>query len=217
VHFGTIALDADSTLSGVEGIDWLAGLRAPAIAARIADLTAAAMNGAISLGEVYGARLQAVLPTVAEVAKLADVYVAKLAPGATRFVTDAHARGTNVLIVSGGVRQALLPMARVLGVADANVYGVSLDFGDDGAYAGYDESSPLTHQDGKTQLFRAMYASLKSPVMHVGDGMTDAVAREAIDAFTAFTGFAARDAVTARADYTVHSFDELHTLVLGDA
>ena len=44
----SIVLDADSTLCGIEGIDWLATLRPPAVADEIARLTREAMDGALA-------------------------------------------------------------------------------------------------------------------------------------------------------------------------
>jgi len=53
-RFKSVVLDVDSTLSGVEGIDWLASLRGAEIEAWSAALTARAMEGAIPIEAVYG-------------------------------------------------------------------------------------------------------------------------------------------------------------------
>ena len=214
-RFGAVSIDADSTLSGIEGIDWLAARREPEVAVRVAALTTAAMNGEISLGQIYGGRLSAVAPSRAETDLLARAYIEQLAPGAVECVQALRDEGVHVLIVSGGIWQALLPMARMLGLADGDVHAVSIQFGDDGAYVGYDAASPLTGQEGKTVVLAELRKRLPQPMMHVGDGMTDAVVRGAIDAFTAYTGFATREPVVARADYSVASFDELRALVVG--
>ena len=52
--FASVVLDVDSTLCGVEGIDWLAGLRGSDVGAQVTALTDRAMRGRIALDAVYG-------------------------------------------------------------------------------------------------------------------------------------------------------------------
>ena len=96
-------------------------------------------------------------------------------------------------------------------------YKVSLYFGDSGEYAGFDEQSPLTRSRGKVEVVRGL--ALERPTLGVGDGITDLELRTAdppaVDAFVAYTGVAARDAVVTGADYVIESFDELLGIVLG--
>jgi phosphoserine phosphatase len=122
--------------------------------------------------------------------------------------------GAHVVIVSGGARQALLPLAAHVGVAAADVHAVDLRFGDDGGYADFDRTSPLTRHFGKAACVRAL--GLAPPVVAIGDGSTDLVIRAegACDAFVAFTGFARREDVVAAADAACGSFGELLSLLL---
>jgi phosphoserine phosphatase len=62
-RFASVVIDVDSTLSGIEGIDWLAALRGPEMAAKISALTDRAMRGEITLDAVYGERLKMIAPT----------------------------------------------------------------------------------------------------------------------------------------------------------
>jgi phosphoserine phosphatase len=209
-----VVFDADSTLVGVEGIDWLAELRTPDVAERIAELTAESMAGRVPLEEVYAARLAAVAPTRGEVEELAQEYVSALAPGAERCVSALRAAGIRPLIVSGGLLPALLPLAERLGIAPPDVHGVGIWFGADGAYLEFDRGSPLTTQHGKAALVAGL--GLPRSIVAVGDGSTDLAIRTsgAADLFVAFTGFARRDAVVRGADLEVDSFDALHDLLL---
>jgi len=120
---------------------------------------------------------------------LGHAYVAAIAPGAVACIATLQSAGVRVVIVSGGVRQALLPLASVVGIAANDVHAVTLQFSADGQYEGFDPASPLTRQTGKSELLRTLSTVLPPPVLHVGDGMTDALAREAVAAFAAFTGF----------------------------
>src|SRR5215210_6839294 len=80
-RFSTVVLDVDSTVAGLEGIDWLAALRGPEMAARCIELTRQAMDGDIALETVYGERLRLIAPTRNEIDRLAQAYVDAAAPG----------------------------------------------------------------------------------------------------------------------------------------
>ena len=69
-RFNAVILDVDSTLSGIEGIDWLAAQRGKEVADWSATLTERAMRGEIPIEAVYGERMRAVRPTRKEVDQL---------------------------------------------------------------------------------------------------------------------------------------------------
>lgn len=209
-----MVFDADSTLVGIEGIDWLAERRPASVAARIATLTAEAMAGARPLEAVYGERLAAVAPTREEVITLGAAYVAAVAPGAATLVRALRAEGIRPVIVSGGIHDALLPLAAHLGIPAGDVHGVRVYFTDAGRYRDFDRASPLAEQRGKARLVASL--DLPRPVVAVGDGSTDLAIRAAgaVDAFVAYTGFVTRDAVVRGADFRADSFEALHALLL---
>jgi phosphoserine phosphatase len=211
-RFATVVIDVDSTLSGIEGIDWLAARRGRVVERHVAELTDRAMRGQIALDAVYGERMAAVRPTRAEIAALAGAYVEAIAPGAASVVARLHAAGVRVVLVSGGLRQAILPLAATLGIAAGDVHAVDVRLDDDGEYAGFDTESPLATQGGKPLLVSAL--ALPRPLLAVGDGATDAALRSVADAFAAYIGFVRREAVTAVADHQVSSFTQLLELVL---
>jgi phosphoserine phosphatase len=215
-NYATISLDADSTLSDVEGIDWLAARREPIVAAQVAALTKAAMNGDVTLDSIYGKRLEIVAPTRGDIFALGETYVQRVAPGAAEVVRDLIASGVRVLIVSGGVRDALKPLAAMLGVAETDLYAVDLRLGATGSYVGFDQSSPMARQEGKRDLLRELATVLPRPLLHVGDGMTDAVVRDVADDFALFSGIVRRPAVVPYAQMELRSFEELRDLVLGE-
>ena len=210
--YASVVLDVDSTLCGVEGIDWLADRRGAEIGVRVAALTNRAMQGEIALDAVYGERLTLVEPTRDDVGALATAYVAALAPGAARALRSLREAGRRVVLVSGGVREAIVPVAKSLGIPADDLHAVSVRFAPDGTYAGHDATSPLATATGK----RSLVASLALPqrILAVGDGATDLAMRPAVDAFAAFTGFVRRDAIVNEADLVIDSFDQLIDLVL---
>lgn len=211
-RFRSIVFDVDSTLSGIEGIDWLASQRGAEVQAWSASLTERAMNGEIPIEAVYGERMRAVSPDRAEIQELGRIYIDRMADGARELFAELHERGIETVLVSGGLREAIVPLASELGVDPAQVHAVSIYFEADGSYAGFEESSPMTRQNGKRFVVGTM--GLEAPVLAVGDGMTDSEMRSVVDGFAAFTGFTNRAPVVERADFVIENFDQLRTLIL---
>ena len=210
--FATVILDVDSTVSGIEGIDWLARRRGDIVAHRVATLTNDAMRGAVPLDEVYAARLAAIRPRRNELDELSAAYVAALAPNCVESIARLRRAGVHVVLVSSGLRHALIRLALQLGVELADLHAVDIRFDAGGAYAGFDTKSPLTTANGKRALIAGL--PLERPILMLGDGATDLAARDVVDRFVAFTGFVTRDAVVKQAKTAVASFDELAELVL---
>ncbi len=215
-RFLSVVLDVDSTLSGIEGIEWLAAHRNDALREFVERRTADAMAGLLPLDAVYGERLDSVAPTLAELQTLGLAYRRKVAPGAADAVRAMQAAGVRVVIVSGGLLTGVESLAEMLGIDAADVHAVRTLHDERGLYDGFDHLSPLTTQEGKPTLVRTL--GLPAPVLAVGDGSTDLAIRVAgaADAFAAFTGFVSRPAVVADADHVVGSFADLTSLVLGD-
>jgi phosphoserine phosphatase len=211
-RFNSVVFDVDSTLSGMEGIDWLASLRGAEIKAWSAGLTERAMDGKLPIEAVYSERMHRVKPSMAEIEQLGRVYVERIAPGARETLSELRSRGVELVMVSGGLREAILPLATELGVDEKSVHAVSVFFDQEGKYAGFEEKSPLTRQDGKRTTVRDI--GLKGPILAVGDGMTDCEIRPVVDGFAAFIGFMRREPVVQRADFVIENFDQLRELIL---
>ena len=210
--FSSVVLDVDSTLCGIEGIDLLAERRGKDFGGEVAALTDRAMRGEIALDAVYGERLALVRPSRSDLIVLAANYIGQLAPGAREAVKRLRGEGRRVVLVSGGLREAILPLSAHLGIAESDVHAVSVRFTDSGSYDGYDTASPLATASGKRAVVEAL--ALPRRVLAVGDGATDLAIRPAVDAFAAFTGFVRREPVVASADLVIDSFAQLVELVL---
>lgn len=213
-RFKTVVFDVDSTLADIEGIDWLATLRGPEVAAESEALTARAMAGELPIEAVYTTRLQRIRPTGAELIALADVYISTMQPGVREMVAQLHAARVHVHLVSGGLRPSIMPMALMLGVPAAHVHAVSLAPDVDGTFSVLDGEQPLATQQGKPRVVQQL--ALRTPIAMVGDGSTDAAVRGVVDRFFAYTGVARREKVVAVADAEANSFDALYPLLFED-
>lgn len=200
-RFGTVVFDCDSTLSGIEGIDELAGPHRE----EVVRLTDAAMVGNVPLDKVYGRRLALIRPTRAQVAAIGALYVERLVPDAQEVVRALREAGVRVCVLSGGLLPAVQALALVLGVPASDVEAVDIRFDAADQYAGFDDASPLARAGGKYEVMARWRASLPAPIMLVGDGATDLEASPAVDLFVAFAGIADRAAVTIAADVVIRA------------
>ncbi|MBA2292421.1 MAG: HAD-IB family phosphatase [Gemmatimonadales bacterium] len=213
IRYHAVVFDFDSTLSAIEGVEWIAARVGPAEAAAIAEEVNAAMAGKIPLEAIYAARMTRIRPSAQDLAELGDAYRDNVAPGAHEVIQRLRDAGVVMHVVSGGFREGLLPLALDLGFAKSEVHAVSIHSNPDGSYKGFDTHSPLVTQLGKLDVVASL--GLPSPALMVGDGATDAAARPSVDAFAAYTGFVQRDAVVRVADHVVTSFEEIESLVIG--
>jgi phosphoserine phosphatase len=211
--FKSVVLDVDSTVSAIEGIDWLAEQRDALITETIVALTADAMEARVPLDEVYGRRLALIRPTRDEIVQLAQVYITAAMPGVHDAVSAWLAAGIRVVLVSGGLRDAILPLATWLGIPAADVHAVDVEYDADGIASGILDDALLARRGGKLIVVEAL--QLARPILAVGDGATDADLAPTVDQFLAFTGVARRASVVARAAGEVHSFAALTPIVLG--
>lgn len=217
MRFASVVLDVDSTLAGIEGIDWLAGQRDRETIALVHGLTADAMSGRLSLEDAYHLRLERIAPTRDEVSELAKAYRMSVAPGAGDAVARMRSAGVRVVAISGGIAAAIAPLCADLGIAAGDVHAVGLRWDASGGYADFDRESPLTTQRGKSDVLSRL--ALPRPILAVGDGSTDVVMRTdgEADSFAAFTGFVRRLSVTRAADHVIDSFHALVALVLPES
>jgi len=207
-----LLLDCDSTLSAVEGIDELGRLRGPEVFAQVERMTAEAMDGGVPLETVFARRLELIRPTRAEVEAIAAKYVATIEPDAAEALARIRAAGWRVAIVSGGFTEAILPLARHLGIAE--VRAVGLRFTPDGAYAGFDTEAPTARSKGKNAVARRLRAETgATEVVMVGDGASDLEVKGDADRVIGFGRYAVRPKVKDGADAFIMRLADLPTLL----
>ena len=211
--FKSVVLDVDSTVSALEGIDWLAERRDDDVAATVAALTTDAMEARVPLDEVYERRLRIIRPTRAEISQLAYIYLATAVPGVRDAVSAWQRAGVRVVLVSGGLRDAILPLASWLGIPADDVHAVDVEYDADDVAIGVCADAVLARRGGKPTLVASL--PLLRPILAVGDGATDAELVPVVECFLAFTGVVRRDSVVATAAGEITDFASLTPIVLG--
>jgi phosphoserine phosphatase len=207
-----IIFDCDSTLSAIEGIDELGRLRGPDVFARVEAMTHDAMNGKISVESVFGERLRIIQPCAADVAAVGRHYIDTVEPTALSTLAALRAAGWTPLILSGGFRNAIRPLADYLGIA--RVEAVDLFFDAAGNYSGFDENYPTTRSGGKPEVIRALKAELRpARVVMVGDGVSDLETQPEVDRFIGFGRYVAREKVRNQSRAFAFSLAEIPALI----
>ena len=205
-------LDCDSTLSGMEGIDELARLRGPEVYRQVEKMTHQAMDGRLPLGEIFARRLDLIWPHQRDLEEVGRLYLERVDPTARETVAALRAAGWTAVIISGGFRPAITPLAEFLGVD--RLEAVELYFDEAGDFAGFDGDSPLTHSGGKPELIAELQARFQpAHTVMVGDGASDLEAKPVVDLFVGYGGYVTREKVCAGAGAFIHRLAELPPLL----
>lgn len=208
-----IIFDCDSTLSSIEGIDELAQVANADVSQKIEEMTKASMEGRIPLESIFTRRLEIIKPSIEAVSKIADLYIKTVEPSAKRVIAALKKDGWVPIIVSGGHLQAILPLAKYLGIDF--VEAVELFFNSDGNYLDFDRSYPTTRSGGKAEIVKKLLAQ-HSPLLTVavGDGVSDLEMKPVINVFVGFGRYAVREKVQAESDYFIYDLAELLSIPL---
>jgi len=203
-----ICFDCDSTLSAIEGIDELARAGGPQIFAEVEAMTNDAMNGKIPVEAVFERRLALIRPRRNHVEAVGRNYVETMEPTALATLAELNVRGWTTVIVSGGFRQAIRPLANALKIE--RVEAVDLFFDEMGNYSGYDAAYPTTRSGGKPEVIAQLKRELNPDyTIMVGDGVSDLESKAEVDRFIGFGRYVIRAAVKNKADAFISSLDEL--------
>jgi phosphoserine phosphatase len=197
LKFDAVCFDCDSTLTRIEGIDELA--RRSGREAEIVPLTAAAMEGALSLEEVYARRLEIVRPGREDLAWLGERYIEEMVDGARATIAALQFLGKAVYVISGGFLQSVARLAQAVAIPASHVRAVEIHLDSTGNFTGFDAGSPLIRGDGKAEICRDL-ARRHGAIAMVGDGITDLAARAGGAYVIGFGGVARRQAMVDGAD-----------------
>ncbi len=207
-----IVFDCDSTLSAIEGVDELARVRGEAAFAEVEAMTHQAMDGRIAVEAVFGQRLQIIRPTLAHVAEIGQRYIETMEPTVEATLAWLRSAGWTPVILSGGFRPAIRPLADRLGIE--RIEAVDLYFDAAGEYQGFDEAYPTTRSGGKPEVIRRLKIEYgPACVVMVGDGVSDLETKPDVDLFVGFGGYVAREKVKAGAAHFITRLAELETIL----
>jgi phosphoserine phosphatase len=204
--------DCDSTLSAIEGIDELARARGPEVFGEVEAMTREAMEGKIAVEDVFARRLAIIRPPRADVEAVGRLYIEQIEPTARETIAQLKVAGWTPMIISGGFRQAIRPLADHLGIA--RIEAVDLYFETNGSYAGFDTQFPSTRSGGKPVCIASLKRELSpARVVMVGDGVSDLETIGLVDLFVGFGRYTERARVMAGAHAFIYSLADLPDLL----
>lgn len=165
-----VVFDCDSTLTAIEGIDYLA--KNSAYYAKIKDMTRSAMAEGAFNKDLYLKRLELLQLSLDDLYNLAAVYKKHATIGAAETIAKLQTKGIECFVMSAGLEPAVSIFATSLGIAKQNVFAVNYDFERKQIIG----NEVLTSISGKAKLIAAM----KGNVAMVGDGANDLAETAAI-------------------------------------
>ncbi|MDR2980786.1 MAG: HAD-IB family phosphatase [Puniceicoccales bacterium] len=203
-----VFFDCDSTLSAIEGIDELARFRGETVLKEVEAMTRASMEGGIPLEEIFAKRLEMIRPTRQEVEEVGQLYIQHVEPEAAVTIARLRAHGWTPIIVSGGFRQAILPLAAYLGIE--RVEAVDVFFNADGSYRDFGRDCPTARAYGKNTVIAALKQEFHpDDTVMVGDGASDLETSPDVGLFVGFGRYVVRERIKAQAGAFIMGLGEL--------
>ncbi len=207
-------IDFDSTFTKVEAMDELGRISLQAnpkkaeVLKEIHRITEIAMNGELSFAESLQQRVNLLKAHRDHLPELIQVLSGKVSDSFERNRNFLTEYAEQILIISSGFKEFIVPIVTALGIKPENVYANTFEFDAQGNIIGFDSQNPLSRDKGKPELIQQL--NLQGDVYVIGDGYTDYEIKEAglANRFYAFTENVERDKVIANADHITPSLDE---------
>ena len=206
--------DFDSTITKVEGLDQLAAIAlahssdGTKVVQQIKELTDAGMNGELSLSESLSKRMSLLNANKKHVDALVEFLLENISESFERNKKFLQEYADQILVVSSGFKDFIIPVVSYLGLKAENVYANTFIYNDHGDIIGVDNSNVLSQTGGKIELVKSL--NLDAHVSVIGDGFTDYEIKQhgLADRFYAFVENVERQKVVDVADFTIKSLDE---------
>src|ERR1700735_448053 len=208
-------IDFDSTFTQVEALDELARISLKnhpdreKIYQQIEDFTNASMEGKLSFTQSLEARVKLLEANRDHLKQLITHLKKKVSTSFSRNTEFFKKHQDEVLIVSGGFKEFIIPVVTEYFIKKENIYANTFEFDEEGNIIGYDRSNPLSQEGGKVKLLREL--NLQGDIYGIGDGYSDFQLKESgiIKKFFAFTENIERKSVDERADDMTPCFNEV--------
>ena len=207
-----IVFDCDSTLSAIEGIDELARVKGDRIFTEVESLTNAAMNGEVPLDDVFSRRLEIIQPDAQTCEKVAELYIETVEPTALSTLNALKKLGYTPIILSGGFKVLIEPLAAFLGID--RIEAVPLHLDDAGNYVKFDNTYPTTYNGGKPEVIAKLKEEFSPErIIMVGDGVSDLETKPGVDLFIGYGKYTNREKVREGADHFIYSLVDLLEII----
>jgi D-3-phosphoglycerate dehydrogenase len=207
-------IDFDSTFTKVEAFDVLADISLEghpdkeARKKKIEEITRRGMAGELSLRESLHQRIQLLEPHQKHLTPLVERLNQAVSESFKRNREFFQTHRRHIYIISNGFKEFIEPVVTGYGILAENIRANRFVVDEAGRISGFDESNPLSDNNGKVEVLKQL--SLPGDVYVIGDGYTDYEIKHAglANRFYAFTENIERGAVVEKADHVAPSLDE---------
>lgn len=207
-----ITWDCDSTLSHIEGIDWMAAQCG--VGDQVAAMTQLAMSHQGVDVSLYERRLSLVRPSKALLNQVQAAYWQWVAPDAALVIAMLKALGKSVWVLSAGLQHPVAAFVTRLGVERDCVQAVATQHDQNGAYLDFDRSALMIQPGGKAEAIAALKSRYNGAVAHIGDGVNDLEVLPTADRFIGYGGAVIRGQVATASPFYIRSASMLPALPL---
>lgn len=204
-----VFFDLDSTLSKIEGLDWIAEKKG--VGERMKEITRKAMNGEMDIPSALKEKMNTIAPSKEEFIELGKTYINSLVQNAKELVAALHKKNYTVGIVTGSFFLPASIVGKELGIPEECIFANTIYFDERGCYTGYDPTNPLATNTGKAEVIKKIKDNFES-ITFVGDGVTDLATLPFVTTFIGFGGIEERQSVKEKAKHYITSPDLLQVL-----
>ncbi len=201
----TIFFDFDSTLVSKESLDEVIALALAEADGRaellreVEEITKAGMEGTLPFTESVRRRLAVVPLWHRHFEAVGDTLTQHITADMPNLVAELQAAGHHVYIISGGFRDSILPVAKVLGIDPQRVFANHCRYDGHGRVLSVTTDNPCFTDDGKMPVIEAIVAAASPPrpYLMIGDGGNDlkAYTSGTVEHFCGYTEHVSRDIV----------------------
>jgi len=155
-------IDFDSTFTQVEALDELARISLKThpdrenIYKKIEDLTNASMEGRLSFSQSLEERVKLLQANREHLKQLITHLKKKVSTSFSRNTIFFKNHQDEVLIVSGGFKEFIIPVVTEYFIKKENIYANTFVFDEEGNITGYDRENPLSQEGGKVKLLKQL-------------------------------------------------------------
>lgn len=212
----TVIFDFDSTLISCESLEVILEEKIqdqPEQINKIHEITELGMSGKCAFGESLAKRLAIAQPTLQDVNNFALKASQFLTPGLKGLIEDLQKASVAVWIVSGALRETLIPLGLELGIPLEQICGVQLKWHPNGTFDRLDKEDPFSRS--KAEGVRHLSKKWTTPSVGVGDGMTDYAlfAQNHVKHFIAYTEHVRRPILLDQGVSEAQNVNELRQLL----
>jgi phosphoserine phosphatase len=158
----TIVIDFDSTFTKVEGLDELANIalqgssKQADIVGKIREITDKGMVGEYSFADSLRDRVALLPANRSHVDQLIQFLKGKISESFKRNKPFLAEFADQILIVSSGFKDFIVPVVEEMGIAADHVYANTFTYDESGEITGYDTSNLLSQDRGKVKLLQSL-------------------------------------------------------------